>query len=385
MLNLTAREPRKAYLERLIFLAALVVLSAFLQGARAVVVSVLSVVLCMAADAVCCKIRKIPYDIKAFEVPFWGLASAAMMPSSVSVWAVALSAVICIVVGKHLFGASDNIVFSPPAIAAAFLIICYPAEMLYFPKYGEQYPVFGTFEGLLSRSAEYSLKMGAAPSGTIWENIMGLVPAPICSSYILVILVCGACLILMRSGSLCSTVSCLAVSGVLAFFFPRANISGWQSVLYELCSGYLVFGTVFLAAEPYRTPQKTLGKVIYGAFLGYTTMMFRFFGQTEGSFLFALLITSALLSSFDRVVENLSYWKRKYVNSFEKNKTQVQKGGPKLSDTQEIVLPEKYRYNTPPIDGEIKKRRRKGTPAENAEKSENAEKTENVEDNNEKK
>ncbi len=366
MTRIADREPRAVYLERLIFLAALTVLSACMQGARAAVVCVLGMVLSMLTDAVCCKLRRQKYDIKAPEVPFWGLAAALMMPASVPFSLVLQSSVICIVVGKHMFGASDNIVFSPPAIAAAFLMICYPAEMLYFPKYGEHYPVYGDFGGLLTRSAEYSLKSGFLPTGSYTDILMGSVPGAIGTIYILVILVCGVCLAARRGNSLCASVSCLAVCAVMAFFFPRANVNGWQSVFYELTSGYLLFGTVFLAAEPYRLPNRLMGRVIYGAVLGYVTMTFRVFGQTEGSFLFALLITCALNSSFDRIVDNLSYWKKTYVNSFEKNKTQIQKGPvPKLGDTQEIVLPEKYRYNTPPIDGKIKRQRRRRPPNDN--------------------
>lgn len=333
--------------------------AAFMQRARAVVVCVTSVLLCMIIDAVCCKIRKIKYDPRAAEVPFWGLASAMMMPASVPFTLVVQSAIICVVIGKHLFGASDNIVFSPPAISTAFLMICYPAEMLYFPKYGEHYPVFGGFDGTLARSSEYSLKMGIAPSGTYTDILMGSVPAAIGCAYVLVLLVCAVCLVVRRSNSICVIASCLLSVGIMALFFPRINASGIRSVFYELTSGYLLFGTVFLAAEPYRTPQRTMGKVLYGAVLGLITITFRFFGQTEGSFLFALLITSAITDSFDRVVDNLSYWKKTYVNSFEKNKSQIQKGEPKLSDTQEIMLPEKYRYNTPPIDGKVKRHRRK--------------------------
>lgn len=360
MTRIADREPRQVYLERLIFLAALTVLSERMQGARVAVVCALSVILCMAADALCCKMRKIKYDFKAPEVPFWGLAAALMMPASVPYSLVLQSAVICVMIGKHMFGASDNIVFCPPAISTAFLTICYPAEMLYFPKYGEHYPIFGSFDGLLTRSAEYSLKAGFLPAGSVTDILMGSVPGAIGTVYILVILVCGICLAVRRGNSLCAMGTCLGVCGLMAFLFPRVNVGGWQSVLYELTSGYLIFGTVFLAAEPYRLPMRTMGRVIYGAVLGYVTMMFRFFGQTEGSFLFALLITCALNSSFDRIVDNLAYWKKTYVNSFEKNKTQIEKGSaPKLGDTQEIVLPDKYRYNMPPIDGKIKRKRRR--------------------------
>lgn len=360
MTKLAAREPNKVYLERFVIMAMLLVLSARLQGLRVVVVCGVSVLLCMAADAICCIIRRISYDPKDMAVPFWGLAAGMMMPASISIGFAAVSSVVCIVVGKHLFGSSDNIIFCPPAISAAFMIICYPSEMLFYPRYGEHYPLSGDFSGALSRSMEYTMKLGNIPSGSLWDILMGLVPGTIGTVYILVILVCGICMIIHRSNSGSAVISCLVTAGALAFFFPRIHVSGPESVFYELSSGYLLFGTVFLAAEPYRLPEKLMGKVIYGAVLGYTTMMFRFFGQTEGSFLFALLVTCALCGSFDRVVENIAYWKRTYVNSFEKSKTQVQRGDIKLTDTQEIVIPEKYRYNTPPIDSEIKKKRRRG-------------------------
>lgn len=359
-MTLTAeRELRKVYLERLILMAALLAPAIFFQGARAAAVCVESVVMCMVADFICCKLRRIPYDFKDVAVPFWGLAAAMMMPSSVSFLMVALSSVLCIGVGKHLFGGSDNIVFCPPAISAAFLLICYPSEMLYSPKYGDTIPIFGGSNAVLSRSAEYALKLGNTPSAGIMDTLLGHTAGTIGTIYILVIAVCGLCLMIRRSNSLCAVLSCLAVCGIFAFFFPRADISGWESVFYELSSGYLLFGTVFLAAEPYRCPEKLMGKVIYGGILGYITMTFRIFGKTEGSFLFALLIVGALGSSFDQLVENLSYWRKTYLTSFEKNKTSIQKGGVKLSDTQEIVLPEKFRYETPPIDSVVKKHKKR--------------------------
>lgn len=370
----STREPRKVYIERLVLMATLVVISASLQGIRVLVVCALSVGLCMLVDALCCRIRRIPYDIKAAEVPFWGLAAAMMMPASVPYWVVALSAVICIVVGKHIFGDSDNIVFCPPAISTAFLMICYPAQMLYFPKYGTHPPVFGTLDELPARSVEYSLKLGITPTASVLDILMGLVPAAIGAAYILVIAVCGLCMMIRRSNSACAVLSCVIVTGVLAFLFPRADVSGWESVLYELCSGYFLFGVVFLAAEPYRKPERPLACAIYGLVLGYTTVMFRIFGQTEGSFLFALLITGAITSAFDRIVENLAYWKNTYLNSFEKNKIQIERGKrriskeksdtPKITDTQEIVIPDKYRYNMPVIDSEIKRRHRSGSNSE---------------------
>lgn len=358
MLKLTEREPRKVYLERFVIMALLLVPSVFLQGPRSAFVAALSVLACMITDAICCFMRKTRYDVKDSAVPFWGMAAALMMPSTIPVGLVLLSSVLCVAVGKHLFGGSDNIIFCPPAISTAFLIICYPSDMLYFPRYGEKAEMFAEYSGTLSRSIEYSLNLHSVPSQSLGDVVMGLVSGPIATVYVAVILICGICMAFRRSNSGLVTLTCLLTAGLLAFFFPRAGVSGFNSVVYELSSGYIVFGTVFLAAEPYRIPQKTAGKILYGIMLGYTTMMFRFFGQTEGSFLFALLIMGALSSSFDRAVENVIYWKKTYLNTFEKSKTQAQGGALKLTDTQEIVLPEKYRYNTPPIDNKVTKLRR---------------------------
>lgn len=342
----------------------LLVPAAFLQGTRSLYVAVLSVLTCMITDALCCLMRRIRYDAHDLAVPFWGMAAALMMSATIPTGLIILSSIVCIAVGKHLFGSSDNIIFCPPAISATFLIICYPADMLYYPRYGEKAAIFSQYAGTLARSVEYSLNLRSVPSQSVTDTLIGLVSGPVGAVYTGIILVCGICMALHRSSSAFVTLPCVFTAGLLAFLFPRAGVSGLESIAYELSSGYFMFGLVFLAAEPYRIPRTNAGKIIYGALLGYTTMMFRVFGQTEGGFLFALLITCALCDSFDRVVDNMIYWKKTYLNSFEKSKTQVQGGSAvKLTDTQEIVLPDKYRFNMPPIDSKITVRKRKSAQA----------------------
>lgn len=359
MKSIIARDPCKVYFERFVFMAALLIPAVFLGGIRPIIVSAVSVGVCMLADLVCCKIRRIPYDIKDTSVVFWGLAVSLVMPASIPYIHSALSAIICIVIGKHMFGGKDNVIFSPPAIAAAFLIICYPNEMLYFPKVGEIIPAFGGHTNILIRDLDNMMKLGNVPPYSMIDIAMGRVPGAIGAVSILVIAVCGICMLIRRSTSICTIISCLGTVSLLAFFYPRVDVAPMESVFYELTSGYLLFGTVFLAAEPYIVPKRRAARAIYGVVLGYTTMMFRYFGQTEGCFLFALLITNALSCGFDTIIDNLLYWKKTYISSFEQNKNAAQHGSIKLTDTQEIQLPEKYRYHTPPIDGKVKKHRRK--------------------------
>ncbi len=358
MKSIIARDPCKIYFERFIFMAALLIPAWFLSGTRAIMVSAVSIVVSVATDWVCCKLRRISYDQKDHSVIFWALAASLIMPVSIPYILAALSAIICVVVGKHIFGGKENVIFCPCAISTAFLIICYPSEMLYFPKVGEIMPVFGDYSGMLVRDLDNTMKLGNVPSYSMLDIIMGRVPGAIGAVSILVIAVCGICMIIRHSTSICTLLSCLGTVCALAFAYPRIDVSPMESVFYELTSGYLLFGAVFLAGEPYILPKRRAARVLYGIVLGYTTMMFRYFGQTEGCFLFALLITNALTAGFDTIIDNLLYWKRSYISSYEKSKNAAMRGNIKLTDTQEIQLPEKYRYNTPPIDGKVKKHRK---------------------------
>lgn len=360
MASIVARDPCRIYFERFIFMAALLIPAIFLMGWRVLAVTSVCLIISVLTDFVCCKIRRIPYDRKDTSVLFWAMALAMVMPASIPYVHAALGSIICIFIGKHIFGGKENVIFSPPAVAAAFLIICYPSEMLFYPKPGQPIPMLlDDYTGALARSIEYSIKLENIPGYSVLDILMGNVPGAIGTVSILVVAVVGLCMLLRHSTSFCAIVSCLATVSLLAFFYPRINVSGLDSIFYELSSGYMLFGIVFLAAEPYITPKRRAARVIYGIVLGYTVMMFRYFGQTEGCFMFALLITNALSCGFDTIIENLQYWKKTYIISFEQGKNAAQRGNIKLTDTQEIQLPEKYRYNTPPIDGKVKKHRKK--------------------------
>ena len=120
---ITKRDPRKLYLERLVFMAALLIPAVFRGGFRPLTVCAVCVICCMFTDWVCCKLRRIKYDIKDPAVMFWGLCCGMLMPAGIPHVLAGLSAVICIALGKHIFGGNENLVFSPPAIAVAFHLL----------------------------------------------------------------------------------------------------------------------------------------------------------------------------------------------------------------------------------------------------------------------
>ena len=90
----------------------------------------------------------------------------------------------------------------------------------------------------------------------------------------------------------------------MAFLFPRVGSGrGLQSIIYELMSGLLCFGAVFMTTDPVTSPKRTSSMAIYGTFAGILTMLFRYLGGYESTLPFALLLSNTLAPAIDRYSE----------------------------------------------------------------------------------
>lgn len=348
------RKIKTKYTDQLILMTAVLVTSALLKGTTALLPSTVCVAAAVIADFICLKLRRQSFDKDDFSAVYAGLAFALVCPITVPLHHAAFVIAFSVAIAKHAFGGSDNAIFSAPALGAGFLILTSPSSMIFYPKATELLPAFTSYSGEPLRGLENYLKLGNIPPFSISELLTGSFPGPSGAVFILVILVSALCLILRRSISLSVFLSGTLTLAVSAYFYPRAG-TGFDSVIYELCSDFFMFGIVFLASDPAILPQTLFGRVVFGTLTGVFTVFYRHFGKTEGSFFFALLFACAVTSGIDKIAQTLSDWLKNYLSSYERLKTQIQKGEtPKLSDTQEITLPKKLKFNTPEIDGDIK-------------------------------
>ncbi len=126
---------------------------------------------------------------------------------------------------------------------------------------------------------------------------------PLGAVSVLVLLACLVYLSLRRTIPLVQPVCFLAAAALMAFLFPRADFSRLSSVAYELMSGSMVFGAVFLLNDPVTSPKRTAARALYGFVAGVVTMLFRYFGGFDQGFVFALLLMNALAEEFDAAVK----------------------------------------------------------------------------------
>ena len=363
------RKQRSIYGDQLLCLAALTGLSIWQSGLRALIICLCSVTVCVLSDMLFCRMSKKTYNPRDLSTITTGLCIALMMPASVSYGIVIGGALLALSV-KHIFGGKDNYIFNPTCVAIAFLIICYPGEMLSYPAAGTKPELWGDMTiPLMSGTESYLIKLGTAPSLSLLDMILGNTAGPMGTTHFLVMIVCAVCLLCRRSMSALITLFGIGSYCALSVLFPvPVSVTAGEMLLLELSGGYLLFGFIFLVSDPQTTPNSIAGRISYGILIGIVGCLFRHFGKVEGSFIFVLLIANALSVRLDdlcayaaRKLKNAAEYLGRNMGRYEKLRNDAENnGGRKLTDTMEIIVPP-TNYYMPPIDNKVTKINRKKT------------------------
>lgn len=268
-------------------------------GLRVLVAMLLSVAVCWLCDLLCCLLRSRPFNFRDFSSVVTGLIIPLMMPASIPYYVVALAGVFAIVAVKHPFGGTGENLFNPAAGGLAFAAACWSDKMSSYPAVFTDLPLWDTSGVITVTETAHTLKMGGLPSSDLSDMLLGLVAGPVGAVSILVLLACLVYLALRRTVPLVQPVCFLAAAALMAFLFPRADFSRAASVAYELMSGSLVFGAVFMLNDPVTSPKRRAARALYGFVAGVVAMLFRYFGGFDQGFVFALLLMNALSEEFD--------------------------------------------------------------------------------------
>ena len=289
----------------IIALVPLYFMAVYYYSWRPVVIGLAAVGTCYATDAICQMLGKRRVNITDLSPIVTGMILSLLMPASVP-WHILITAcVFAITVAKHPFGGTGHNIFNPAVAGYTFSAICWPAQMFRYPVPHAPLSVLEPAKNLVESPAAL-LKLGAAvlDLGSM-ELLLGNFPGQMGPTNILVILTCLLFLIFRGAVNWRVPVSFLATAAAIAYFFPRipATMGRELSVMYELCSGTLVFGSVFLLADPVTSPKRNGGKIIYGVVSAITAMLFRYYGGFESGLEFSVLILNALVFTIDRFAE----------------------------------------------------------------------------------
>ena len=309
------RHPEKASLmcwDVLIPLIPLTVYSCVYYGLRPLYVMLISIGAAMAFEVLgyAAQMRWAPLTDGTAAVT-GGIIGLVMSPI-VPYWIPIVAAGFAIWFVKLPFGGRGRNLFNPAAGGLALVTVLFPEQVFTYPD--PKLSIADMANVITERSPAYLIQNGATPTYNIMDIVLSNFPGPI-GSVMIILAACILYLFVRRASSPWVVLPFLATCTLGAVLFPRVSGSIGQSILLELCSGYLMLTATFLIADPVTAPRHWLARVCYGVLAGVLVMALRHTGQYEEGACFAVLLCNLLSGVLDRYCWKLCYHLRRFAQS----------------------------------------------------------------------
>lgn len=274
----------------------------YLYGARAIVITLLSVLGAVLAQLIWSSLAK----AKLFDLSsvITGFIVALLCPVSVPLWLAPVGSAFGVIVGKMVFGGVGRNLFNPAALGVSFLHVVFSEKMNVFVAPFERLssleisPVVSeTIENPLT-----TLKSGMMDVSNIWEKLYGMIGGTIGEmSKIMLVL---AFLYLFVRGTV-KLEKTLAYIGGMVFFvalycYLVAMPEPFEYAAAHLFSGSTIFVAVFLCNDYATTPSTSNGGIFFGILCAMLTTVLRVFCNIPDGAVFAVLITNVFVPFLER-------------------------------------------------------------------------------------
>ena len=287
----------------LITLVALCIFSAFYYGFRPVLLVLTGMITAMLCETVVCLLLRRKPSVNDGTAAVTGALIGMMISPLSPYWLPAIAAAFAIIVVKMPFGGTGRNVFNPAAAGIAVVTQCFSTRLFTYPDPGSgiSLPLTGPMTGIPTELSPANLiATGGNPQYPWYTLLSGDFAGPIGATAVVVLAACLLYLFIRRTVSPLTVLPYLAVCALIAALFPRTAGSASASVALELCSGYLLFGGIFLLTDPVTSPRYWLSRIVYGLLAGILVMVLRHVGRFEEGVCFAILLVNAIAPMLDR-------------------------------------------------------------------------------------
>ena len=286
-----------------------VVVSVLFYGWSAMLVLSTSVASCLLVELFITRfLLKKPSTIADCSALVTGILLALNLPATTPWWVVFIGAVVAVGVAKMTFGGLGQNIFNPALVGRVFLLISFPTYMTDWTR--PQGFIGGNLDALTGATPLGVAKEGgvAAVSSLdycdmLFYNIGG--SAGEISA--IAILIGFAYLLVRKVIKPYITLSILITVAVFSDIFWLIDPTQYTDPVFNLLTGGLLLGSVFMATDYVTSPMSKMGGVIFGIGIGIITMLIRYFGAYPEGVSFAILIMNSVVPLINKKFHTKKY------------------------------------------------------------------------------
>ena len=293
-------DTRSIMLDVIIALIPALAVAVYMFGFRALLLTLVSVAASVFFEWAYRKLLKKPSSIGDLSAVVTGILLSYCLPPSAPCWLPIVGAFFAIVIVKQLFGGIGKN-FMNPALAARAFLFSWPALMGKWMTPLSYTHFFDlSIDTVTSATPLDALHGSMLPQNTsLMQAFFGQIGGSLGEISAFALILGGIYLLVRRVITLRIPLSYLLTVAALTFIFPRGNDNvTWM--LWNLCSGGVMLGAIFMATDYSTSPVTKRGQLIFGIGCGVLTVFIRYFGAYPEGVSYSILIMNACVWLLDK-------------------------------------------------------------------------------------
>ncbi len=284
----------------------------FAFGLAALLTLSMALTSCVLTEHLICRATGKPTTVGDWSVTITGILYGLTLPPALPLWMVAVGGVICVAVGKALFGGIGFNTFNPALVGRAVLQAAFPVAMTTWipgftadrftslPSSTLTWPFTKPTVDAITSATPLSLWKFGHEATAANDLVLGFTSGSAGETSSVLILIGGIYLIARNMMNWRIPVAIfgavIALSGALHLY----DATRYASPIFMLFSGGLMLGAMFMATDMVGSPMTSSGCYLYGALIGFVTVVIRTWGGLPEGVMYAILLGNALTPHFDR-------------------------------------------------------------------------------------
>lgn len=249
---------------------------------------------------------------------FPGIFLSLILPIHTPIIILIFGCFIAIILGKMLYGGFGHNIFNPALIGCLFVLTAYSSFITNQGGYLNSYEI-DTIAGAtpLSQVVEGigSYETLIKPYGTLFDFFLGTIPGAIGETSSLLCIIAFFYLSYKKVIKWKIPVFYVGTVFIMTTIIACFNHVGIWFPVFQVLSGGLLFGSIFMATDPVTSPITSLGQILYGICLGILTVVCRFLTPYPEGVLTSILFMNMMVFLLDKLGIRNHHFKRKQLIS----------------------------------------------------------------------